>query len=123
MIYQKATSPQNIIRIAVHFINRFDFTGETILLEDYLKIFPHFPEKCLMKSFSMQAILNQEDLNSTLIITQALMSPIKPNTIANQSNLFEPLCVFAPLRLCVEFEASTLSRQNLLFKLRESTRG
>lgn len=82
MIYQKATLPQSITRIAVRFINRFDFPGMTVALADYLKIFPQMPDNYLIKGFSLQAILSQDDINSTLIITQALIPPIKPNTVS-----------------------------------------
>jgi uncharacterized protein (TIGR04255 family) len=82
MIYQKATLPQHITRVAIRFINRFDFPGVAIELSDYLKVLPHVPESYLIKGFSMQAILGQEDINSTLIITQALIPPTKPETVS-----------------------------------------
>jgi uncharacterized protein (TIGR04255 family) len=81
-IYQKATLPQHINRIAVRFINRFDFPGTSIELSDYLNVFPQLPERNLMKGFSMQAILNQAEINSTLIITQALVPSNKPDTVS-----------------------------------------
>jgi uncharacterized protein (TIGR04255 family) len=82
MIYQKTTLPQHITRIAVRFINRFDFPGTTIELSDYLNVFPHVPESNLMKGFSMQATFNQTDINSTLIITQVLIPSHKPDTVS-----------------------------------------
>lgn len=82
MIYHKIVHPQYITRIAIRFINRFDFPGAAIELSNYLKIFPHLPESYLIKGFSMQAILSQDDINSTLIITQALLPSIKPKTIS-----------------------------------------
>lgn len=81
-IYQKATSPQNIIRIAVRFINRFDFPGTNIELSDYLNIFPQVPERNSLNGFSMQTSLDQSDIDSTLIITQALVPSIRPNTVS-----------------------------------------
>ena len=81
-IYQKATSPQHIIRIAVRFINRFDFPGTNIELSDYVNVFPQVPDSNSMKGFSMQAILDQTDLDSTLIITQASIPSITPNTVS-----------------------------------------
>ena len=81
-IYQKTTSPQSVIRVAVRFINRFDFLGENIKIPDYLNIFPHIPEKSVMRGFSMQAILDQSDIDSTLIITQAQIPAVSPNTVS-----------------------------------------
>lgn len=81
-IYQIATSPQSIIRVAVRFINRFEFPGNNIKIPDYLNVFPHIPENCSMKGFSMQAAIDQSDIDSTLIITQALLPSVKPNTVS-----------------------------------------
>lgn len=81
-VYQKTTSPQSVVRVAVRFINRFDFSGENIKIPDYLNIFPHIPEKSVMKGFSMQAILDQSDIDSTLIITQAQIPAAHPNTVS-----------------------------------------
>ncbi len=81
MIYQKSTLPLCIQRIAVRFINRFDFPETKFELSDYLKIFPQLPENNIT-GFSMQVILNQAEINSTLIITQALIPSHKPSTIS-----------------------------------------
>lgn len=81
-IYQKTTFPQHIIRIAVRFINRFDFPGTNIELSDYLNVFPQVPECNFIKGFSMQAVLNQSDIDSTLIITQALIPSANPDTVS-----------------------------------------
>lgn len=82
LIYQKVIPIQNITRVAIRFINRFDFPGNNIKIPDYLHVFPHIPEKCSMKGFSMQAVVDQPDINSTLIITQAQLHSADPKKVS-----------------------------------------
>ena len=81
-IYQKATSPENIIRTAVRFINRLDLPGNSVTLADYLKIFPVAPQDYKMNGLAMQLVLEQEDIKSTLIVREALIPPTKPNVVS-----------------------------------------
>lgn len=82
MIYKKNILPEQIIRVAIRFINRFDFPEKKIELSDYFNVFPHVPGSYLMKNFSMQVMIDQEDINSTLVVTQAKIPNNRTETIS-----------------------------------------
>ena len=83
-VVKSKTRPSGVSRIAVRFINRFDFPGPSVNLKDYLTIYPEFPE-AQFQSVSgtlMQLRVPQPDLGGGLVINQALIPSVVPGTIA-----------------------------------------
>jgi uncharacterized protein (TIGR04255 family) len=82
--FKSKTRPIGVNRIAVRFINRFDFPGPSVNLKDYLTIYPEFPEKQFqsVNGALMQLQIPQPDLGGALIINQALIPAVVPGTIA-----------------------------------------
>lgn len=81
-LYREIINPISITRSAVRFINRFNFTKPSIELSEYLRIFPQVPENFEMKGLTMQVIIAQDELNSTLVISQALVPASKVGEIS-----------------------------------------
>ena len=81
-IYLEIALPKNITRVALRFINRFDFPTSSLELSEYLKIFPQIPDIYRLNGLAMQVILDQPDIRSTLVISQALIPPAKPGVIS-----------------------------------------
>lgn len=75
-------SPRIITRVAVRFINRFDFPGPSVDLSEYLKIYPQMPPSFELNSFTMQSIIPLDDIKSMLVVRQALVAPHKPDTVS-----------------------------------------
>lgn len=85
-LYKNLVGPLKITRIAVRYINRFDFPGPNVELEDYLTIFPQISKELPSKlrdtgPFSMTVLIPQADLKGTLIINESVAVPTTPNTI------------------------------------------
>ncbi len=85
--YRDATKPKKITRIAVRYINQFNFPGPSIDLEEYLNIFPEISKRLPaplrdMGPFAMAIQMPQPDLEGTLIINEAIVNPKAENTIA-----------------------------------------
>lgn len=76
-------TPNRIInRVAVRFINRFDFPGPAVELSEYLVVHPLSPHGFKMKGFNMQTILDLGDEKSHMIMRQALVAPPNPEVIS-----------------------------------------
>ena len=81
-IYQEIAQPKNITRVALRFINRFDFPTTSIEFSEYLNIFPRVPDAYTLNGLAMQVSLDQPDIKSSLVIIQAMMPPSKPRTVS-----------------------------------------
>jgi uncharacterized protein (TIGR04255 family) len=83
-VYLEVAKPKSVSRIAVRFINRFDFPGPTLNLKDYLTVYPEFPEKQFhsVNGTLMQIQVPQPDLNGLLVVNEALIPTVVPGTIA-----------------------------------------
>jgi|SRR5579862_1977503 len=81
-IYQELALPKNVTRVALRFINRFDFPTSSVDLSEYLNIFPQIPDIYKLNGLAMQVILDQPDIRSTLVISQALIPPARPGVIS-----------------------------------------
>src|SRR5579872_5388528 len=73
---------ENVSRTSVRFINRFDIPEDTIELADYFNVYPQLFKDEKIRSLAMQVVLDQPDIESTLIINQAVIPPLKSNTIS-----------------------------------------
>lgn len=85
-LYKSIVKPIKITRIAVRYINQFDFPGPSVEAEDYLKIFPTISKELPSQlrdtgPFSMTVLIPQADLKGTLIINESIAIPRIPDTI------------------------------------------
>ncbi len=81
-IFLDARPSDEIIRIALRFINRFDFPGPSVELTDYLKIYPQLPSTFDLNAFTMQSILTLDEIKSVMVVRQALVAPSKPDIVS-----------------------------------------
>jgi uncharacterized protein (TIGR04255 family) len=131
-IYREVASPKKITRVALRYINQFDFAGESIEPEDYLNTFPRVPEKLPagfrdFGPFWMNLIMPQTDLNGTLVINEGNTPPRSPRTIPIVLDLdlfVENPPVASEQELWAFFE-KLRERKNLYFEasITEKTRG
>jgi uncharacterized protein (TIGR04255 family) len=82
-IYEDALKPEEIVRLAVRYINRIEIPLPIDDLSDYLRIYPEIPEGQPNTSLSglfMKVSIPQEDINATCMITEALEKSRTPKT-------------------------------------------
>lgn len=76
-IYQSATKPKRVSRLALRYINRLDLPLPVKDLKDYLRtvpeVSPDLPQG--LNGYFMQLQIPQEDLRAMLILNQALIPP------------------------------------------------
>src|SRR5579875_1545648 len=91
-VYREQTRPRKVTRIAVRFINRFDFPGTAVELKEYLltspEVSPQLPQQ--LTGFLMQLAIPQPELKATLLLSETAVPPPAPNTssIALDIDLF-----------------------------------
>ena len=73
---------RKIARIGIRFINRFDLPGPSVELSDYLKVYPQIPFAFDINSFTMQSVFPLDDINSKLVIRQALVPSPKSDAVS-----------------------------------------
>jgi uncharacterized protein (TIGR04255 family) len=76
-LYRDYVVPDKIVRVAVRYLNQFDFPATRIEPEDYLNTYPrlapHLPEPLRdIGPFSMSLHIPQPDLDAILILNEAL---------------------------------------------------
>ncbi len=76
-IYREITQPAAITRIAVRYINKLNLPLPLRDLKDYLRTLPELSSEIpqALSAYFMQLQIPQEDLQSLLIINQALLPP------------------------------------------------
>lgn len=83
-IYQSATNPKCINRLALRYINRLDLPFPFEDFKDYLRtvpeVSPDLPQG--LSSYFMQLQIPQEDLRSLLILNQAIIPPPSPDVVS-----------------------------------------
>lgn len=91
-IYRDRTQPQKVTRIAVRYINRFDFPDSGVELKGYLKTSPEVsPELAQpLAGFLMQIALAQPDIRATLLLSEAAVPAPAPDiaSVALDIDLF-----------------------------------
>ncbi len=91
-IYRERTKPRRVTRIAMRYINRFDFPGTGIDLKDYLRTSPEVSPQLLqpLASFLMQLAIAQPEIKATLLLSETALLPPAPNisSIALDIDLF-----------------------------------
>ncbi len=83
-IYRNIAKPEAIIRLAVRYINRLDLPLPVEDLKDYLKTVPEISGDLSqeLSGYFMQLRLPQDDIEGNLILSEALIAPVKPNAIS-----------------------------------------
>ncbi len=84
-IYREICTPICVTRAAIRYVNQIDIPAEDLVeLKDYLNTVPeissHLTQKVL-QTFFMQLQIPQQDLNSLLIINEAIAPQTNPNFI------------------------------------------
>lgn len=74
-IYREFVRPKTITRVAVRYINQFDFPGDSVEPEEYLNTYPHIPDKLPaglrnFGPFLMNLRMPQPDLKGLMTINQ-----------------------------------------------------
>jgi uncharacterized protein (TIGR04255 family) len=91
-IYRERTRPRKVTRIAVRYINRFDFPGTGVELKEYLltspEVSPQLPQH--LAGFLMQLAIPQPEIKATLLLSETAVPPPAPNisSIALDIDLF-----------------------------------
>jgi uncharacterized protein (TIGR04255 family) len=86
-IYRGVVRPKAVSRVALRYINLFNFPGETVEPEEYLNIFPQVTEKLPSElrdfgPFLLNLSMPQHDLKGFLVINEGNAQSRKPGTIA-----------------------------------------
>lgn len=80
-IYRSATNPESIVRLALRYVNKLDIPLPVLDMKDYLRtgpeIAPELPQG--LSRFFMQLEIPQEDLESSLVLNEALVPPPRAN--------------------------------------------
>jgi uncharacterized protein (TIGR04255 family) len=79
-IYRSVAKPEGVTRAAVRYINQLDIPSyapdpSNVSLEDYLNVYPEFPQRWLASNFFMQLQIWQEDPECWLIVNEAPIMP------------------------------------------------
>ena len=82
--YRAITSPKNVTRIGVRYINRIDLPLPINDFKDYLRTVPEISRGMSqgLSSYFMQLQLPQVDLNAMLVLNQALIPPPAPKIVS-----------------------------------------
>jgi len=79
-VYRSVAKPTKLTRLAVRYINRLDLPLPVADLKDYLRTVPEvssdLPQN--LAGYFMQLRIPQEDVNSLLLVNQAIIDPAKP---------------------------------------------
>jgi uncharacterized protein (TIGR04255 family) len=75
-LYRSVTKPEGVTRAAVRYINHLDIASFTpdssnVALENYLNVYPQYPDSWLPSNFFMQLQVWQEDLECWLVVNEA----------------------------------------------------
>lgn len=79
--YRERTQPRKVTRIAVRFINRFDFPGPAIEMKDYLltspEVSPRLPQQ--LAGFLMQLSIPQPEIKAMLLVSETAVPAPAPD--------------------------------------------
>jgi uncharacterized protein (TIGR04255 family) len=82
--YREMTKPLRIERLAVRYVNRFDFPLPLIDLDDYLRtapsVSPDMPFS--IAGYFMQLNIPQHDIGCTLLLNQTNIEPARPEVVS-----------------------------------------
>jgi uncharacterized protein (TIGR04255 family) len=86
-LYCRICGPLNVVRVAVRYINRLDLPGTLQDFKEYLRVLPEVSDDLPQQGLSgyfMQLQVPQVDIapDCLLILNEALVPPVVPNTIA-----------------------------------------
>ncbi|HEY9871927.1 MAG TPA: TIGR04255 family protein [Candidatus Obscuribacterales bacterium] len=83
-IYQSATNPKRISRVALRYINRLDLPFPFEDFKDYLRtvpeVSPDLPQG--LSGYFMQLQIPQDDLRAMLVLNQAIIPPPSPDVVS-----------------------------------------
>lgn len=83
-VYQVATNPESVNRVAVRYINRLNLPLPLNDFKDYLRtvpeISPDLPQG--LSNYFMQLQIPQEDLNGMLVLNETLITPSEDNVVS-----------------------------------------
>lgn len=129
--HRERTNPQEVLRLAVRYINRVDIPAPTVDLKEYFRtgpeVSPDLPQQ--LAGFFLQVRLPMESLHGTALINQTIIPPDREGVIsvvldidvfrseavpAEESAIWD---VFERLHACKNeiFEASITSKTRELF--------
>ena len=79
-VYRSVAKPTKVARLAVRYVNRLDLPLPVRDLKDYLRtvpeVSPDLPQN--LAGYFMQLRIPQEDIQSLLLLSQAIIDPAKP---------------------------------------------
>jgi len=90
-VYREACQPTHIVRVAVRYINRIDIPLKQaapegqLRLEDYFNTYPHLANGLThnaMAGFIMQIPVVQPDIESVVLLRQAVVPPPRPGFLS-----------------------------------------
>jgi uncharacterized protein (TIGR04255 family) len=86
-MYRDAVKPTAVTRVALRYINVFNFSDESVEPEQYLNVFPQVTEKLPPElrdygPFWLNLNMHQDDLKGVLIINEGTTVPTEPAIIA-----------------------------------------
>jgi uncharacterized protein (TIGR04255 family) len=83
-LYVRETSPQEITRLAVRYINQIVIRATSVELNDYFTAAPQIPKKFRyqdLENFFSRVAIPIKDLNATAVVTHAPSPRTFPNTV------------------------------------------
>jgi len=82
--YREISTPQQITRLAVRYINRIDIPGDRVDLKEFFRtspeISPDLPQ--MLDGFFLQLRLPCDDLPGTALISQSIVPPVRPGVFS-----------------------------------------
>lgn len=83
-LYKGTLHPDEIVRLAVRYVNRIEIPLPVADLSDYLRVYPEIPDdpSNSLSGFFMQVSMPQEDINASCMITETLERPRTPGTVS-----------------------------------------
>jgi len=83
-IYQTATNPTAINRLAVRYVNRLDLPLPIKDFKDYLRVFPQVPSDLSesLNGYFMQLRIPKPEVEATLLLNQAIIPPSSDSVVS-----------------------------------------
>ena len=118
--YVEIVKPDQVMKIAVRYVNRFDLPGNRVELSDYFRTYPEVSEdiKYDLSGFLNQLHIPMPDIQGQAIITQARVPPPDDSVISVLLDIAVSMAVQSPTEtLDLESKMNILRlRKNELFE-------
>ena len=79
-LYRQFAKPEEVKRLALRYINRFDIPGDMVELTDYFRTGPELSPAIAqpMAGFFLRILVPQDDIHCNLLINQTIIKPATP---------------------------------------------